>query len=88
MQIIEALRETLRKISAETHGQTQHVRTVQGRQMYFLNQNQMLLLLPHLQPEEGGNNDLQVMDSASPDFGKHYYLFGISPVDKSGYVIK
>lgn len=85
MQQIDTIRKVLQGIAAQSHGQVPQVRTVQGRQMYFLNQQQGLLLLPHL-PADG--EALQVLDPEDADFGKSYFLYGISPVDHTDYVLK
>jgi hypothetical protein len=89
MNSIEALRKQLRKIAASTHGQTENVRTIQGRQMFFLNHQQAMFLLPHLAPTDGGEQGkVQVKDPNDVNFGKFYVLVDVDPVDSGTSIIK
>ncbi len=86
MQILESLRKLQEEIAAQASGQVKTVRYVQGRQMYFLNQNQMIFLLPHI-PEVNNEHALQVLDPSSPDYGMDYVLADMHPADGSDALI-
>lgn len=70
MQAQEALQKQLRKIAAATHGQVSEVRTFQGRQLMFLQQNSQLLLLPYIES-----------DNLQNSVGTPFFMVNIDPVN-------
>lgn len=77
---VENLQKQLAKIAAAATGQVSNVRTIAGRQLLFLNQNQGIMLLPQLEiPDDEGIT--QVMDATSPNYGKSYTMVDLDKVD-------
>lgn len=87
MELMASTRALYKKlINKEGPGKIPNSRMFQGRQLYFLNSQQGMFLLPYV-PQSGTEGMLQIVDPSSTDYGLDYVLADMHPADGTDAVI-